>query len=197
MRTAALLSFWGFTVIAFAVRTAVQKLTTGDGGLRGIARDRGPLAVVAGLLLVPAWLTVGVAPVLSRIAPWPPALTVTATGAALGFWTQWAMGRSWRIGVASGERTRLVTDGPFRWVRNPFFTGMALVAIGTTATVPTWLGAAGTLLLCGTLVVQVRLVEEPHLARAFGPDYAAYSLRAGRFIPGIGRGPIRPGSGPE
>lgn len=187
MRTAALLLFWSFTIVAFAVRTGLQRLTTGDGGLRGIARDRGWLATLAGALLVPAWLIIGVAPAVSANEPWPPALFVTALGAALGFWSQRAMGRAWRIGVAPGERTRLVTDGPFRWVRNPFFTGMALVAGGTTAAVPTWLGAAGTLLLFGTLAVQVRLVEEPHLSHAFGPDYAAYSRRTGRFIPGIGR----------
>jgi hypothetical protein len=50
------------------------------------------------------------------------------------------------------------------------------------------LGPVGgcSLLLFATLIVQVRLVEEPHLASVFGPDYAAYARRTGRFVPGVG-----------
>ena len=58
-----------------------------------------------------------------------------ATSIGLGFalmlvgilstlWAQLAMGDSWRSGVDVGERTRLVTSGPFAWVRNPIFTSM-------------------------------------------------------------------------
>jgi protein-S-isoprenylcysteine O-methyltransferase Ste14 len=32
----------------------------------------------------------------------------------------------------------------------------------------------------------VRVVEEPHLRRTFGDEYAAYARRVGRFLPGIG-----------
>jgi protein-S-isoprenylcysteine O-methyltransferase Ste14 len=97
------------------------------------------------------------------------------------------MGASWRIGVASSERTALVTGGPFRWVRNPFFTGMALVAVGTTVSSMTGLGAVATAILFATIVVQVRRVEEPYLLAAFGDEYVAYGSRTGRFVPGIGR----------
>lgn len=44
---------------------------------------------------------------------------------------QQAMGRSWRIGVDTDERTELVTEGVFGLVRNPVFTAM-IVAVGGT-----------------------------------------------------------------
>jgi protein-S-isoprenylcysteine O-methyltransferase Ste14 len=58
-------------------------------------------------------------------------------------------------------------------------SGLQKLATGDT-------GVGASLLLFATLVVQVRLVEEPHLARVFGPDYAAYARRTGRFVPGVG-----------
>lgn len=187
MRLLILTLFWGFSAYVFVVRSVASKLTTGDTGVRGAARDRGALALLAGVLLVPAWLAIGVAPLLSRRAPWCGGLVVTGVGIALAVSSQRAMGASWRIGVAPGERTALVTGGPFRWVRNPFFTGMALVAAGTTASSASQLGAVATASLFATIVVQVRRVEEPYLLATFGDEYAAYAGRTGRFVPGIGR----------
>lgn len=187
MRLLVLALFWGFSGYVFVVRSVASKLATGDTGVRGVARDRGLLAVLAGVLLVPAWLVVGGAPLLSGRAPWPGGLVATGAGIALGVASQRVMGAAWRIGVAPGERTALVTGGPFRWVRNPFFTGMALVAVGTTGASPTRIGIAATAILFATLVIQVRRVEEPHLRATLGDGYLAYARRTGRFIPGMGR----------
>jgi protein-S-isoprenylcysteine O-methyltransferase Ste14 len=186
MRLATVALFWGFTGYAFVLRSVARMVTAGDTGFRGVARDRGTLAFVAGLLLVPAWLAVGAGPLLSAGAPWPGGLVFTCAGIWLAVASQRTMGSAWRIGVAAGERTALVTRGPFRWVRNPFFTGMALVAVGITASLPTWLGAGAAAILFATLVVQVRWVEEPHLEHMFGPEYLSYARRTGRFIPGVG-----------
>lgn len=187
MKSVALALFWGFSAYVFVVRSVASKLATGDTGVRGAARDRGTLALVAGVLLVPAWLVIGAAPLLSARAPWPGGLAVICLGVTLAVSSQRAMGASWRIGVASSERTALVTRGPFRWVRNPFFTGMALVAVGTTLSSMTRLGAVATALLFATIVVQVRRVEEPYLLAAFGDEYVVYASRTGRFVPGVGR----------
>jgi protein-S-isoprenylcysteine O-methyltransferase Ste14 len=35
--------------------------------------------------------------------------------------------------------------------------------------------------------LQVRVVEEPYLAAVHADSYPAYSARAGRFLPGVGR----------
>lgn len=186
MRVLVLTLFWGFSGYVFVIRSVASKLATGDTGVRGVARNRGLLALAGGLLLVPAWLGVGVAPLLSRRGPWPGGLVATCIGIALAVASQRRMGSAWRIGVAPSERTALVTDGPFRWMRNPFFTGMGLVALGTTAACGTWIGGVATVTLFATFVVQVRTVEEPHLLATFGAEYGAYARRTGRFIPWVG-----------
>ena len=97
------------------------------------------------------------------------------------------MGRSWRIGVDPGERTELVTAGPFALVRNPIFAAMLPTALGLTLLVPSWVALAGLAGLIAALELQVRVVEEPYLLQVHGDAYATYAARVGRFVPGVGQ----------
>ena len=97
------------------------------------------------------------------------------------------MGNSWRVGVRKDETTDLVTEGPFRLVRNPIFTAMMATAFGLTVTVPNALSVAGLVGLVLGLELHVRLIEEPYLRAAQGDAYRRYAARVGRFLPGVGR----------
>jgi protein-S-isoprenylcysteine O-methyltransferase Ste14 len=59
------------------------------------------------------------------------------------FGAQLAMGDAWRIGLDETERTGLVTGGPFRLVRNPIYTAMAVVGLGLALMVPNLVALAG------------------------------------------------------
>jgi protein-S-isoprenylcysteine O-methyltransferase Ste14 len=112
-------------------------------------------------------------------------LSVGGIAATLG--AQLAMGDSWRVGVDPGERTELVTSGPFALVRNPIYGAMLPTTLGLVMLVPNWVAFAGLAALVLALEVQVRVVEEPYLLRAHGDAYARYAARVGRFVPGVGR----------
>ena len=186
-------------LLAFGARTWMQIRRTGTSGYRGISGRRGSLAWWGGVLFPAAVLLGLLAPVLAltgATAPWSPldhrAAAVTGFIVAIGglavvLTAQTAMGGSWRIGVDEGERTELVTAGPFGMVRNPIFTGMGAVAIGVALMVPTPPAAIAAICLVAAVQIQVRVVEEPYLQRTHGKDYAGYAARAGRFLPGLGR----------
>jgi protein-S-isoprenylcysteine O-methyltransferase Ste14 len=112
---------------------------------------------------------------------------LAALGIAITVVAQFAMGDAWRIGVDPSERTELVTHGPFALVRNPIYTAMIPAFAGIALLAPNAVTIAGAILLVVALELQTRLVEEPYLARVHGERYAAYAVRAGRFLPGIGR----------
>jgi protein-S-isoprenylcysteine O-methyltransferase Ste14 len=114
-------------------------------------------------------------------------VVVYSAGVAGVALSQEAMGASWRIGQDAGERTGLVTAGPFSLVRNPIFSSLVLVQAGLALLVPNALALAGLVLLLVSIQVQVRLVEEPHLRRVHGAAYEDYAAKVGRFIPGLGR----------
>jgi protein-S-isoprenylcysteine O-methyltransferase Ste14 len=113
-----------------------------------------------------------------------------AVGAAGSLAVQAAMGASWRVGVADGERTELVADGIFGIARNPFFTALTLTAIGLTVLVGNVVALLSLLALVTAIQLQVRVVEESYLSRAHGARYLDYAARVGRFVPHVGR--LRP-----
>ena len=78
--------------------------------------------------------------------------------------------------------TSLVTDGPYRFTRNPMYIGMACLYVAiATATGLIW----ALVLLPLVLVVVDRVViarEEPYLERLFGGEYLDYKRRVRRWL---------------
>jgi protein-S-isoprenylcysteine O-methyltransferase Ste14 len=187
-------------VLAFGARTWLHWRSTGSTGFRGITGRPGslpcwggvlfPVAVLLGLL-GPLLVLADVAPLasaLDRPAVAVGGLAVALAGLALVLLAQSGMGASWRIGVDPAERTALVTDGVFDWARNPIFTGLIAVSIGTGLVVPTLITATAVACMIVAVHIQVRVVEEPYLLRTHGAAYVDYTTRVGRFLPGVGRG---------
>jgi protein-S-isoprenylcysteine O-methyltransferase Ste14 len=100
---------------------------------------------------------------------------------------QRAMGDSWRIGTDPDERTDLVTDGPFTLVRHPIYSALVVLYLGLALLVPSVIALAASFLFLLAAEGEVRLIEEPHLARLHGQAWANYAGRTGRFLPWIGR----------
>jgi protein-S-isoprenylcysteine O-methyltransferase Ste14 len=114
-------------------------------------------------------------------------IVLAAAGIAGTAGAQLAMGRAWRIGVDPTERTNLVTGGPFALVRNPIYAAMIPFFAGIALIVGNVVGLAAVACAVTSLELQTRVVEEPHLLRTHGEEYASYAARVGRFVPGVGR----------
>jgi protein-S-isoprenylcysteine O-methyltransferase Ste14 len=188
-----------FGLLAIGLRVAIHFRRTGDSGLRGLTGKPGSIEWFAGLGFVVA-IAVGVlaAELAQNDKVNPVDALDTAFVHALGmvFYAvgltgvliaQGTMGGSWRVGVDPGERTALVTAGPFAIVRNPIYTAMIATILGLTLLVPSVLAFASMALLLLSLELQTRVVEEPYLLRTHGERYTAYAVRVGRFLPGVGR----------
>jgi protein-S-isoprenylcysteine O-methyltransferase Ste14 len=198
MAAAALALYVVSLTITFGVRVALQLRRTGSTGLHGLAPDADSLERFAGVLFVLGFLMGGTAPILALLGILEPipaldgvvghaaGLVLAVGGIALTFGAQLAMGDSWRVGVDPEERTELVTDSPFRLVRNPIYGAMLPTVFGLVLMVPSALAIAAIVTLFVALEMQVRLVEEPYLFRTHGEEYASYAARVGRFIPGVG-----------
>lgn len=183
--------------LAFGVRSWLQWRATGSTGFRGISGRPGSGAWWGGVLFVVA-LVLGIAapplviaglggPSVEHPALGVLGLVVAIAGLVLTLAAQQGMGTSWRIGVDDTERTDLVDSGLFGRVRNPIFTGMVTVAVGLVLLVPTAVAVVSLLCLVTAVQLQVRLIEEPYLARVHGAAYDAYRARTGRFLPAVGR----------
>ena len=131
-----------------------------------------------GLLALPAFATEQPLYVVLRYVA-----AVVAVGCLVATARCWArMGKDWRMAVAVGEDTNLITDGPFRRIRHPIYAFSILLMIATALVVPNL-----PMLFVG--VVHVVLFnmkarnEELHLLATKGEAYAEYIRRTGRFFP--------------
>jgi protein-S-isoprenylcysteine O-methyltransferase Ste14 len=180
-----------YVAIAFGLRTWLQIRRTGSSGFVGLRPGAGALERIAGAAMVLSFALVPVGVFLGEPAlpRWTIGIGVAlvALGTAGTFAAQVTMRDSWRIGVDPAARTALVTDGLFRWVRNPIFTMMIVASIGLALTCSTPLVLVTPALLAAALEVQVRVVEEPWLIDRHGDVYRAWASQTGRFVPFVGR----------
>lgn len=103
--------------------------------------------------------------------------------ASLG-WTivaQLEMGESWRIGVDSEHRTKLVRTGVFRISRNPIFLGIIVTLVGLLLVIPNGISLMTFVLGVVLINIQVRL-EEEYLKTTHGDEYILYIQRVRRWI---------------
>jgi protein-S-isoprenylcysteine O-methyltransferase Ste14 len=189
-----------YLAISLGLRLLIQLRTTGNSGFT-LARSRNRLEIAASALFVSSMFAGLASPILAlslpneqplwRVMELPPLVSVLGgilyvCGVTLAFTSQLTLGRSWRIGVDPSERTELVERGAFRVVRNPIFSALQLTAMSLALLCSTplaWLACAAQLI---ALELQVRGVEEPHLARVHGDAYLDYTARVGRFVPWLG-----------
>lgn len=110
------------------------------------------------------------------------ALGVTA--AALLIWVFRSLDTNLTDTVVTRAAHTLVTSGPYRWVRHPFYVATALALTADSLVTANWFLAVTGALVVGLLVLRTRTEEEKLLER-FGDDYRTYMDRTGRFLPGL------------
>jgi protein-S-isoprenylcysteine O-methyltransferase Ste14 len=81
------------------------------------------------------------------------------------------------------EGRRLVTTGPYRYVRHPLYIAEGVAALGAMIN---FFSLAAILIVCTQYVLQfARMIYEEKVLRETFPEYTAYARRTARLIPGI------------
>ena len=107
-------------------------------------------------------------------------------GFALFGWCVWLFARVGRGTLAPWDPTHnLVAVGPYRHVRNPMISGVALMLLGEAL----FWGSKALGIWAGAFVfinhVYFVLSEEPGLEKRFGENYRLYKANVPRWIPRI------------
>ncbi len=88
--------------------------------------------------------------------------------------------------VVTRARHTLVTTGPYRWVRHPFYVASTLAVVANSTVTANWfLGLTGAVSIA-LLVIRTK-TEEAKLVERFGDEYRSYIERTGRFLPRLTR----------
>ncbi len=112
-------------------------------------------------------------------------LVLVLLGLALLIW-----GRSHLRGLYSGHVEvqsdhRLVTSGPYRWIRHPSYAGFLVLVLGVALGYSSLIGLVSIPVLLFPGLAYRMSVEEKLLGEQFGEEYSSYKAKTKRLIPGI------------
>jgi len=105
-------------------------------------------------------------------------LVLIVIGALMAFGTMAWFGIRRAMGL---QVDRLVTNGVYRFSRNPQITGGALMALGAALQSGTWY-ALGWLLVYGVMGHLMVITEEEHLLAVYGEEYRQYCQKTPRYL---------------
>lgn len=108
-------------------------------------------------------------------------LALFMAGLALAIWARVFLGRNWGAPMSEKDNPELVTTGPYRWIRNPIYSGLILAMIGTAVAVNVyWLVVAAAL---GGYFVYSAFAEQRFIASRFPDTYPAYRSSTKMLVP--------------
>ncbi len=113
---------------------------------------------------------------------WPQllGLLMTAFGYTVFIWSVLARGRyatSWMM----AENQKLVTWGPYRYVRHPSYLAYFILFIGLFLTLLSLVAVIPLIAVPG--YIRITTIEEELLTKKFGEAYLKYQRKTGKFFP--------------
>ena len=180
----------GLTLVVVGGYHRVQSQRSGERLDR--SKEGWPLLIgirLAGLLMIAltaAWLWnparfESVSQPMSEGVRW---VGVTGFACAVA-WLVWmfrSLGRNLTDTVVTRRDAKFVESGPYRFVRNPMYTGVLAAGLSIGLALGTWLVPVGASLTFTLLALRTR-TEEKYLIERFGDQYRQYMKRVGRFFP--------------
>jgi len=109
-------------------------------------------------------------------------IALTFAGVAFALWARISLGAYWSGRVTLKEEHRLIRSGPYKFVRNPIYTGMLLAMVGSAIVAGEWRGVLAVALLYGALSAKA-LREEGLLLAEFKSEYEEYRHSTGFLLP--------------
>lgn len=173
--------------------TALHRLRASTAGERISHRAEGYLFAtvlrLTGLGVLLTTLAYLVDPALVRWGAMPLPSFVRWCGAVTGalcpllmYWTLSNLGKNLTDTVVTRSAATLVTGGPYRWIRHPFYGTCALLFTSMTLLSGNWVIGLGCLIVLVMLAVRTPK-EEQMLIEKFGQQYRDYMAKTGRFVP--------------
>jgi protein-S-isoprenylcysteine O-methyltransferase Ste14 len=108
---------------------------------------------------------------------------ICAAGVAFAIWARAYLGTNWGMPMTLQEGHKLVTSGPYKFVRHPIYTGFVFAMLGSACTD----GAMWLILLVflGIYFTYSAKVEEGIMLKQFPDEYPAYMKKTKMFVPFI------------
>ncbi len=105
-------------------------------------------------------------------------------GVSVAAWAQVTLGRQWSAQLQLTDGHRLITSGPYAWVRHPIYASLTALSIGFALVTANWFFIGFGALAIGMLFT--RIPREERMMREGVAGYAEYSAKVRhRLLPGV------------
>jgi len=89
---------------------------------------------------------------------------------------------SWRVGIHENQKTALIQNGIYAYIRNPYFLSYFIMFFSLFLVRPSYV--LFVLLLAASTIFHCMVIrEEIHLLNLHGKEYIKYKKKTGRYIP--------------
>ena len=121
--------------------------------------------------------------ILAAVAYFVFGILLIWAGILFRFWSIRTLGNLISTRLVIQERHALITTGPYKYIRNPSYTGALITFMGFGLGTGNWLSAA--VFLCAGLLAYARRIrtEESMLLEQFGGEFEEYKKRTWALIP--------------
>mgnify|MGYP000215193518 CR=1 FL=1 len=109
-------------------------------------------------------------------------LVLIGSWGVLLVWTFRNLGKNLTDTVVTRREHSLVTSGPYRYVRHPFYLAFFVAVLGGSTVPANWFVLLAGLIPSAFLIARTQ-IEEEKLIERFGDQYRDYMTRTGRFLP--------------
>jgi protein-S-isoprenylcysteine O-methyltransferase len=116
-----------------------------------------------------------------------PTLWIGVLLVGIGLLIRWvaiqSLGQAFQVQVSIVEQQQLITEGIFKYIRHPSYSGLLLYYLGLGLAMQNGYALAA-LMFCALIAVLLRIpVEEKVLVQHFGEQYQKYCRHSWRLIP--------------
>lgn len=110
-------------------------------------------------------------------------LVLFASGLMFAIWARIYLGKNWGFPSDQVAGSKLITSGPYQFVRHPIYSGIILAMIGTTVALTlNWLIVT---VVIGGYFVKSAFDEEKYMKSKFANQYPKYMSESKMLIPFI------------
>lgn len=99
-------------------------------------------------------------------------------------WARIVLGRNWSGAIQKVEGQRLVRSGPYKYIRNPIYTGIVCGFFGTFITLGSLASIMGFCIILIIYIIKINR-EQRFLILEFGEEYEKYIKESWALIPYI------------
>jgi protein-S-isoprenylcysteine O-methyltransferase Ste14 len=135
--------------------------------------SRAPWATIAPDLPLVRWVVFGIG------------IAAIVGGALFRLWAVVTLGQFFTLDVRISSDQKVVTAGPYRWVRHPSYTGLLLSLLGIGLCLGNWVSVLAIVVLPLIGLVRRIFVEEGVLLANLGEPYRAFAAGRKRLVPGV------------